>query len=74
MEKENEKFNEKSKPLLIEKDKLVSFEKNIENASIIKTQIKENISSIINELKEKIEIIENLKKQFFESLEMEIKF
>lgn len=71
---EKEKFNEKSKPLLIEKDKLDSFEKNIENASIIKKQIKENITLIINELKEKIEIIQNLESKFFDSLEIEIKF
>ena len=41
---ENEKFNEDIKPLLIEKDKLDLFEKNIENASNIKSQIKENIN------------------------------
>ena len=71
---ENEIFNEKSKTLLIEKDKLDSFEKNIENASIIIKQIKENITLIINELKEKIEIIQNLGNKFFDSLEVEIKF
>jgi len=71
---ENEKFKAKLNPLLIKKDKLVSFEKNIKNASIIKKQIKEYITLIINELKEKIEIIQNLGNKFFESLEIEIKF
>ena len=58
----------------IEKDKLALFEKNIENASNIKKQIKENINLIINELKAKIENVEKIEKKFFESLEIEVKF
>ena len=71
---ESERPDERFKSLLIEKEKLDLFEKNIRNASEIKKQIKNYIDSVINELYEKIEYIESLAKTFFESLEIEIKF
>ena len=63
----------KFKSLLIEKDKIDSFEKNFQKISEMKQKIKNSIDIVINELKEKIEHIDNLSKTFFESLEKEIK-
>ena len=68
-----ERPEEKFKSLLIEKDKIDSFEKNFQKISEMKQKIKNSIDIVINELKEKIEHIENLSKVFFESLEKEIK-
>ena len=59
---------------IIKKNILDNFDKNLKNISNVKIKIEESIKMVIDDLKSKIELIENLQKQFFESLDIQIKF
>jgi hypothetical protein len=59
---------------IFKKNVLDNFDKELKKISDFKNQIEENITSVINEMKSKIELIEKLKKEFFESLDMQMKF
>ena len=59
---------------MLKKNKLDNFKKNINNISENKQIIEKKIDEIIDEAKKKIELLIKLKNQFFESLNMKLKF
>ena len=59
---------------MFKKNQLEYFDGNLKKIQNIKNKIEDKINSVINELNEKIELIEKLKNNFFESLNMQIKF
>ena len=69
---EKEEFYLKTK--LIKKNKLDNFKNTIKNEINEKTKIELAIDSVIKELEEKIENLKKLKRNFFEYLNMKLKF
>ena len=62
------------KKKLFKKNKLDDFKNNLKKIANEKDKIEQKVNLIIKELKEKIKFINNLKKQFFEKLNMKLKF
>ena len=62
------------KKKLFKKNKLDGFKNNINRINILKIDIEKKINSLVKELEEQIKRINSIKNNFFESLNMQIKF
>ena len=62
------------KKILFKKNEIEEFKNNINKITNMKNSIEEKINSVIKELEQKIEFLKNLEKNFFENLNMQLKF